>query len=688
MAQQQAGCLAQAEALLQRLLSLDPKHVLGLHQLGSIARQTGRLDVAVAMYTRASTLARDVAAIHLNLATALNEQGRPDQAIALYQQALALQPDFPEAYFNLGNILRDRGAATAAISCFERALVCRADYANALFNLGNALKDQGELDQAIARYRQLLTIQPTSIDALANLGNALEDQGRLDDALHCYERALLLQPDFCAARYNSGNVLAAQGQLDRARRRYEEALMLKPAFGDALYNLGNVLRDQGLAMQAIAHYEQALSLAPHDAKIHSNLLTSLHYAAAYAPADILARARRFAALCAAPAPVGGHAQRTEEKQRLRIGYVSGDFGKHPVGYFLSAVLEAHERSAVEVFCYSNRAKEDALTARLRGSADHWRSLVGLPDEAAARLIEQDAIDILVDLSGHTAKNRLPLFARRLAPVQASWLGYFGTTGLASVDYLIADRFVAPPASDSYFTEAIWRLPDSYLCFTPPHETIALQTPPATRGHALTFGSFNNQAKTSPQTIALWARVLQRVPGSRLLLKTKSLGDPCVRKLLAEQFSAQGIDADRLMLEGASPRLELLSAYNRVDIGLDPTPYGGGTTTAEALWMGVPVVTLRGTTWVGRVSESIVSAVGYPGLTAATADAYVDLAARLATDLPQLATLRAGLRAQLVVSPLCAGRAFTRNLEQAYRGMWQRCCAVAAGENATAHSSLY
>ncbi|MGQ9372206.1 O-linked N-acetylglucosamine transferase, SPINDLY family protein, partial [Azospirillum sp. A39] len=285
---------------------------------------------------------------------------------------------------------------------------------------------------------------------------------------------------------------------------------------------------------------------------------------------------------------------------------------HPVGYFIEAVLAHHDPAAVEVFCYSTLDKSDDVTARLRAHAGHWRSLVGLSDDAAAALIRADAIDLLVDLSGHTAGNRLLVFARKPAPVQVSWLGYFGTTGLSAMDYVLADRHVAPEADDGAFTERVWRLPGSYLCFTPPDLDVAVTPRPP---RPVTFGNFNNNPKTSPATIALWARVLARVPQSRLLLKTRALGDAAVRRHLTERFAAHGVAAPRLILEGGVPRAELLAAYNRVDVALDPTPYGGGTTTAEALWMGVPVVSLRGGTWVGRVSESILTTVGVGELVA-------------------------------------------------------------------------
>ena len=389
---------------------------------------------------------------------------------------------------------------------------------------------------------------------------------------------------------------------------------------------------------------------------------------------------RFAALCKVDAITNQLTNQPVADRRLRIGYVSADFGNHPVGYFLANVLPAHDRKQFEVFCYSNRAVEDDMSKRLRESTDHWRSIYRASDAEAGKTIRQDQIDLLVDLSGHTGGNRLMIFADRQAPVQVSWLGYFGTTGLTTMDFVLADRFVAPGEADAYFTETVWRLPDSYLCFSVPELSIEVQAPPAASGQWVTFGCFNNYAKISPETVALWVQVLNSVTHSRLLLKTHHLGDGNIRQKLLNQFGAHGISSDRISLEGASPRAELLASYNRVDIALDPTPYGGGTTTAEALWMGVPVVTLRGKTWVGRVSESILNAVGASEWVAVDNTEYVEIAARLASDITRLAELRTHQRLKFTSSPLCNSSTFTLNLEKAYREMWKAWCFEQSASN--------
>jgi predicted O-linked N-acetylglucosamine transferase (SPINDLY family) len=422
---------------------------------------------------------------------------------------------------------------------------------------------------------------------------------------------------------------------------------------------------------ALAAYDTALRLRPDYADAHSNKLLALHYGAFDARGAIAAQARAFGASVNRAGTPKAFVNAPVPDRRLRIGYVSGDLRRHPVGYFLQSVLRNHASDAVEVFCYSNNLKDDDLTASFQSEADHWRRLRGLTDEAAASLIRADAIDILVDMSGHTALNRLPLFARRPAPVQVSWLGYFGTTGLTAMDYVLADRFVVPPGEEDAFTEQVWRMPGSYLCFMPPDMDVPVRSRDV-QG-PVTFGSFNNLAKLSPHTVSLWARVVQSVPQSRLLLKTSQLADAAVCQAVRERFAGHGLEADRLVLEGPSPRADLLASYNRVDIALDPYPYGGGTTTAEALWMGAPVVTLRGGTWTGRVSESILSTVGLSDLVAGSQEAYVDIAAKLAADQDRRTALHATLRSRLADSPFCDGAGFTRQLEDACRGMWKQWC---------------
>ena len=664
-----------ALAAYDTALRLRPDYADAHYNRGNVLRDMGRLGDALAACDKALRLRPDYADAYYSRGNVLRDMGRLDDALTAYDGALRLRPDYAEAYNNRGNALLGMGRLDDALAAYDGALRLRPDYADAHYNRGNVLQDMARLDDALAAYDTALQLRPDLAETHNNRGNTLREMGHLDDALAAYDTALSLRPDYADAHNNRGNTLLGMGRLGDALAAYDGALRLRPDFADAHYNRGNALRDLARLDDALAAYDTALSLRPGYADAHSNKLLALHYGAFDARGAIAAQARAFGAGVNRAGAPQAFANTPIPDRRLRIGYVSGDLRRHPVGYFLQSILRNHASDAVEVFCYSNNLKDDDLTASFQSEADHWRRLRGLTDEAAAGLIRADAIDILVDMSGHTALNRLPLFARRPAPVQVSWLGYFGTTGLTAMDYVLADRFVVPPGEEDAFTEQVWRMPGSYLCFMPPDMDVPVRSRDV-QG-PVTFGSFNNLAKLSPHTVSLWARVVQSVPRSRLLLKTSQLADAAVCQAMQERFAGHGIEADRLVLEGPSPRADLLASYNRVDIALDPYPYGGGTTTAEALWMGAPVVTLRGGTWTGRVSESILSTVGLSDLVAGSQEAYVDLAAKLAADQDRRAALHATLRSRLEESPFCDGAGFTRQLEDACRVMWKQWCKAEA-----------
>lgn len=609
----------------------------------------------------------------LTQATRRHQAGDLTGAIADYERALQLDPQAPEALSNLGLALKHLGRPAEAVARFEQALALRPDVPGVLSNLGAALKDLGRLDAAVASFRRALTLKPDYPGALSNLGNALKEQGQFDEAITCYRQALALRPDHPETLSNLGNALRERNLLDEAVDHFRRAITLKPDFPEALSNCGNALKDQGRLDEAIECYEQAIRLRPRFAEAHSNLLMTLHYPERLVDRNTLDEARRFARLI----EVGNTARRvfpnaSDPHRRLRIGYVSADFRSHPVGLFLDGILAAHDPAMVEVFCYSNARIEDDVTRRLRQRADHWRIIAGVSDTAADAAIRRDSIDILVDLSGHTSGNRLPLFALKPAPVQASWLGYVDTTGLTAMDHVLADHIVVPPGDEASFTERVWRLPQTYFCFTPPAFDVPLVDRPTER--LLTFGSFNNRAKLTPATIRLWADVLIATPGSRLLVKTAFVDNPTIRHEILRQFAAHGIAADRLTLEGPTSRADLLAAYNRIDIGLDPFPYGGGLTTAEALWMGVPVVTLQGPRWVSRATASILTTVGVPELIAFDVETYIRTAKALADDRRRLERYHRELRQIVERSPLCDGSRLTRAVEGFYRDMWIAWCA--------------
>jgi predicted O-linked N-acetylglucosamine transferase (SPINDLY family) len=665
------GKLDESVAAYRRALALNPDFADAFGNLGNALKDQGKSEEAIASYRRALALKPDFADAHNNLGVALKDQGEQDEAIASYRKALALRPDFADAHNNLGVALKDQGKRDEAEACYRLALDFEPNLVSAQYNLGNVLKERGKLEEAVPAYRRALQLRPDLANAHNNLGNALRDQGKPEEAAACYRRVLALRPDLADAHNNLGAALKDLGKLDEATSALRQALALRPAFAEAFGNLGNVLKEQGRLDEALVLYERALELKPDFAEAHSNLVMSQHYQDRISNAELLAAALRFGRRFEEAAPARNFSNDGTGARRLRIGYVSGDFRRHPVGYFLAGVLAAHDPAAVEVFCYANQVKTDDMTLRLREAADHWRGVAGLSDADAAALVMKDGVDILIDLAGHTAKNRLPLFALRAAPVQVSWLGYFGTTGLGAMDYLLMDEWAAPAGAERWCAEALVRLPHGRFCYAPPDYAPEVADSPALRNGHVTFGSFNNVVKIGPDVVRLWAAVLAAAARARLMLKWKSLDDENERRRLREAFTAAGVDPARLELRGFSPHREMLAEYGDIDVALDPFPFGGGLTSCEALWMGVPVVTLPGDRPASRQTVGFLDLLGLSDCVATSPADYVARCIALAADHLRLADLRRSIRARMMASPLCDGPLFARALEAAYREMWRR-----------------
>lgn len=639
----QSGEHRHAESICRSILQKNSQEADAWHILGLIARSNGKNDLAVDHIGKAVALNPKAAIFRINFAGALHQLGRFEESVIQYKTAISLQPDHAVAHHDFG--------------------VC--------------LQTQGLVGEAIAEYQRAITLEPNNARAHHNLGTALKSQGNLADALFCFERAIAIKPDFVLAYYNRGVTLQALGRLDEAIECYEQAITLTPSHAMSHSNMAVALQAQGRMDEAFVHYVLAVKHQPdfHDA--HSNMLLALNYAAGYSPQDIYARhlewAEQHAKRFYPPAP--RYTNVADPERPLRIGYVSPDYRRHAVAHFVEPVFACHDRDRFEVFCYANVAKPDEITNRIQQYAVHWRDIYGKPDEKVEQQIRADGIDILVDLAGHSANGRLLLFARKPAPVQASWLGYLATTGLATMDYRVFDYHTAPPGlCESYYTENIVRLPDTFVCYRSPTEAPAVGPLPALEAGFVTFGSFNNFAKVTPEVMRLWAEVLRAVPGSRLLLKTDGLNDASVRRRVTVFFAQHGVDSDRLVLLGRDASFEThFSRYNQVDIGLDPFPCNGGTTSCDSMWMGVPVISLTGDSFISRMGLSMLTNVGLTGLIAETPDDYIRIAAKLAGDLDYLRSLRESLRERMRSSPLMDAPRFTRNLEHAYRDMWGQWC---------------
>jgi protein O-GlcNAc transferase len=583
-------------------------------------------------------------------------------------------PPSPDAGLERARALREQGRPEEAAAELQALVALRPDWAEAHHQLGNALKGLRRYPEAAASLRRAAALVPNDAAVWLNLGVASLEMRRLDEAVTCFRRAIRLEPVRPEAHNILGHALLTLGRCTAAKRCLEEALKLRPGYPAAHDNLGRVLKAQGRAAEAVGQHRAALAGAPRT-ETHSNLLYSLNFPAGLSPDDIAAEHRIWAALHAAPLRPAGldRAPDPGPPRRLRLGYVSPDLVHHAVAYFLEPVLAARDPGAFEVFCYSDAPVPDEVTRRLRGLSDHWRDVAGQSDERVAALVREDRIDILIDLAGHTARNRLLVFARRPAPVQVTWLGYPNTTGLEAMDYRLSEAVSDPPGqTERWHSEELIRLPGTFSCYGPPPESPPVEALPALAAGHVTFGCFNNLAKLTPPAIDLWAELLREVAGSRLLLKSRGLADVETAARLREEFASRGIEAARLELNGQELSVaHHLALYHRVDLALDTFPYNGTTTTCEALWMGVPVVTLAGATHVARVGASLLTHLGAADWIADSPAAYLRRCRELAGDLPGLAAIRAALRERMRASPLCDAATFTRGFEAALREMWQR-----------------
>jgi len=689
----QAGRLPDAEALYRQILAAQPNHAGALYLLGVAAQQTGRHILAVDLLRQAIVLIPDNPASHCILGEACHALGRLDEAIAAFRRALELKPDFLEALINLGAALSDRGHIDEAIAAYRRALQTNPGHPEAHNNLGNALRARRQLDDAIAAYRRALESKPGYPEAHNNLGSALRERGQLDEAIAAFRCALEFQSDFPAAHNNLGNALRECGQLDEAVAALRRALEIKPDYPDAHTNLGIALKDQGMLEEAIASYRRALALKPGDASAHSNLLFTLHYAPDHAAGSIADERRRWNRQFGEPLKrsILPHANDRDPARRLRIGYVSPDFWDHVVGRNLVPLFECHDRRDFEIICYSDVLRADHRTDEFRQRAHQWRDTVGAPDEVLAGIIREDGVDILVDLSQHTAGNRLPLFARGPAPVQVSFAGYPDATGLEAIPHRISDRFLNPAATeageaclpslshdspDSHGRgEQVHRI-DSFWCYGPCGLDVMVNPLPALTRGLVTFGCLNNFYKVNAGALSLWARALQKVPDSRLILLARPGSH---RQRTLDALERDGVEARRVEFVDYQPRREYLELYHRLDIALDTFPYNGHTTSLDALWMGIPVVSLVGVTPVSRAGLSQLTNLGLPELAAHSEPEFVAIATRLAGDLPHLAQLRSTLRARMENSILMDAPRFARSIEAAYRSMWRSWCNTRSDE---------
>ncbi len=647
----QSGQLPGAEALYRQILARHPEHADALHMLGLLAFQRGRPPVALRLMAQALRVNAGAAPCLANLGIVFTAVGRLESAIAVNRRALRVQPRYPEALNNLGNLLLVSGLSDEAIASFNEAIRQRPEYSQAQANLSRAQQNISPPP-----------LPPPPKDPI------------LLDAIADAERSIGLLLDTAQAHFNLGNALLAIDDPDAAIAVYQKALQMQPNYSDAHNNLGNALKDSGRLTDALEHFQIAArqAIPPQTSTAgDSNFVYSILFHPDYsqqAIRDALGRwnGRHAAAITAAalphPRPVG------TAKRKLRIGYVSPDLRDHVVGRNVLPIFERHDHSEFEVFYYSAVEAPDEITARFVANADRWHDITGMPDADAAKQIRADGIDVLVDLSLHLAHHRLLIFAGKPAPVQITWAGYPGSTGLTAMDWRISDPHLDPPGlNDDYYSEKTEYLPHSFWCYDPLGIDLQPNDLPAQRNGFTTFGCLNNICKINAEVLNLWASVMAGDPDSHLVLMARSHS---ARQWVRQSMAREGIPADRIDFVEPGPRVEYLRHYHGIDIGLDSYPYNGHSTSLDSFWMGVPVVSLMGDKAISRAGYSQLMNLDLPQLAVRTQGDFRAAALGLAQNPEGLADLRATLRQRMQGSPLMDAGRFAGDLETLYRRCWQ------------------
>lgn len=667
------GRLKDAEASLRQAIELNPGYADAHNNLGNVLKHQGCLDEAIASYQRALKINPDYVPAYNNLGLVFEDTGRLNEAEACFRNLLERTPNAVDALCSQGNILKKLGRFDEAEVCFRRALEIRPDMAELNFNLANTLIELDKAFDAEVCYRQAIQLRPDYVEAHYNLGTYLMRSEWLVDAEISFRNALQIKPDYADAHINLGAVLNALGRRDEAAASFQHVIQLKPDCAEACNDLGNALRDIGRLNEAAASYRRALELDPEHATAHSNLIFSLDLAAGISISEMQAERRKWGAMHAEHLLQDiPHANTPDPERRLRIGYVSTDFSTNSAPAVFAAMLFNYDRARFDVFAYCNEKRTTALTERFQQNVTTWRNISGKSDDDVAELIREDKIDILVDLSGHSGRNRLPVFARKPAPIQITAWGYSTGTGMKAMDVLFSDPILIPADERPLYAEQIRYLPiffSYYLCQTPP----SVGPLPALTNQHITFGTFTRLEKVTDETYRTWAEVLLAVPNSRMLFKNAEMDHESGRARVTSYFTQAGVDPERLVFQGRTPWEEHMDAFNQVDIALDTFPQGGGVTTLEGILMGVPLITLCWPTFAGRTGKSILTTLGLADWVAESREHYVAIAKQKAQDTTLLAELRKQLRNRLTSSILGDVDAYARVVEQEYRSLWRDWC---------------
>jgi protein O-GlcNAc transferase len=667
--------VSEEQACYRRAIELNPDLAEAHSNLGRTLRRQGKFSEAEACHRRALELKTDLAEVHYNLGEDLDDQGRLGEAEACYQQALKLNPELAAAHCKLGKVFGKQGMLPQAEACYRAAIVRKPDFVDAIYALANLLDADGRHGDAAACYRRVIELKPDSAHAYTNLGSALNAQGALSEEELCYRRAIELKPDLSVAHANLGKALKQQGRLAEAKTSYQQAIEFKPDFAEAHCNLGTLHLEQGELAQAEACYRRSLAIMPDFAVAYSNLLFCLSHSPEINAADLFAEHRKFGEHFEKPLRQEwvGHANSRDPHRALNVGFVSADLRDHPVAILTEPILSHVARCPrLALHAFVNQVVEDRITARLRQHFRRWHQVVHLSEAALSEKIRQEGIDILIDLSGHTANNRLLTFARKPAPIQVSWLGYMGSTGLTSMDYYLGDRYMLPiELLHTQFTEQLVHLP-AITSFLPSEDAPPINRLPALENGYTTFGSFNRASKLNRGSIGLWAQLLRALPEARMILGNMRAQSEVDMVLM--WFEHAGVARERLTFRPACDRKDYLKMHHGVDICLDTLPFTGFTTTLHAMWMGVPTLTLTGGTVTGRQSTAMLSHVGLEAFISRDKAEFVDRGIALAATPAVVADLRSTLRERMNASPIGQPEKVAAGFLEVLRTMWTRWCA--------------
>jgi protein O-GlcNAc transferase len=659
-----------AEELALEMTIAFKNFSLGWKVLGATLQRKKKLSEAIYCMEKSIEIDPTDAETYSNLAITYKLNNEFDKAIDNLKLSIKINEKYIAPYCILSNIYKEIGEKKIALYYLLKIYKKNKKNISILNDLGNLYIELGSYNKAEKMFEEALKINSNIAEVYNNIGSLKRYQKKIKEAEFNYIKSIELNPQVAEFYNNLGVLLMDSRRYYEALEKFKKAINLNENYFEAYNNLGSLLKDLGKFNEAVEIYNKAIKLKPTNLMVRSNLIFTLNYIDEISEKEKLKHAINYGVNVELQIKNRfNNWEQANKNTKLKIGLISADFINHPVGYFLESMLNNINKNKIEIIAYSNNPIEDELTLRIKRNIQVWRNIYSKNDEEVAQLIYKDKINILIDLAGHTANNRLKVFAYKPAPIQVTWLGYFSTTGIKEIDYILGDPYVTPYGEAHHYVEKIWQMPETYLCFSPPNENIVIENLPAIKNEFITFGCFNNTSKINIKVIELWSKILNLVNNSKIFLKAKQLSDEEVKNQILKSFEKFKIKSNRIILEGYTNRADYFASYNRVDIALDPFPYPGGTTSVEGLWMGVPVITKKGHHFISHNGETIAMNSGQSMWIANDDDEYIKKAKYFASDLCLLSKIRSEMRSKIIVSPLMDAKKFARNFEESIQNMW-------------------